>query len=483
MSTPIPENQASFSVWEVAAVTGGRVVGVNARELEAASFTTDSRRAGPGVAFVALVGERLDAHRFVAATREAGSPFAIVSAPQGEGPQVVVDDTLVALGALARAHLRRWRRANPRAVTAAVTGSAGKTTTKEILAVLLAARLQTWKTPGNLNNRIGLPMVALAVNAAHEAVVLEAGMSLRGEIAALTAIAEPNVAIISSIGLAHAEGVGGALSDVAREKGDIVRGLGPEGVAVLHGDDPVSMAQALGASCRRVVTFGRGEGADVRLLARRIDGLEAATLHIQRRGVDAGAFAVTVPFPGEAQALDLCAALAAADALLATPLTAEEVARALRALAPLEGRGRVLVGLGGETLIDDCYNANPESVLRALELTRELADQRGLRPHVVLGAMRELGIASEAAHARVLDRAVELGFERVLGAGAEIDAAMAAHREAARFSPCGSVEAVSDRLRGALSAEDLLLVKGSRSVGLERVLDALAGAHAPKETT
>jgi UDP-N-acetylmuramoyl-tripeptide--D-alanyl-D-alanine ligase len=326
-------------------------------------------------------------------------------------------------------------------------------------------------------------MVALAVNAAHEAVVLEAGMSLRGEIAALTAIAEPNVAIISSIGLAHAEGVGGALSDVAREKGDIVRGLGPEGVAVLHGDDPVSMAQALGASCRRVVTFGRSEGADVRLLARRIDGLEAATLQVQRRGVDAGAFAVTVPFPGEAQALDLCAALAAADALLATPLTAGEVASALRTLAPLEGRGRVLVGLGGETLIDDCYNANPESVLRALELTRELADQRGLRPHVVLGAMRELGIASEAAHARVLDRAVELGFERVLGAGAEIDAAMAAHREAARFSPCGSVEAVTDRLRGALSAEDLLLVKGSRSVGLERVLDALAGAHAPKETT
>jgi UDP-N-acetylmuramoyl-tripeptide--D-alanyl-D-alanine ligase len=483
MSTPIPVNHATFTVWEVAAVTGGRVVGVHDRDLRAASITTDSRAAGPGVAFVALVGERLDAHRFVAATWTAGSPFAIVAEPQGEGPQVVVDDTLVALGALARAHLRRWRKATPRAVTAAVTGSAGKTTTKEILAVLLGARLSTWKTPGNLNNRIGLPMVALATAASHEAVVLEAGMSLRGEIAALTAIAEPDVAVISSIGLAHAEGVGGALSDVAREKGDIVRGLNESGVAVLHAEDPVALAQALGARCRRVVTFGRGEGADVRLVSRRIDGLEAATLRVRRAGVDAAPFEVLVPFPGEAQALDFCAALAAADVLLASPLRAAEVAEAMSRLAPLEGRGRVVLGQGGVTLIDDCYNANPESVLRALELTRELADQRKLRANVVLGAMRELGVASAAAHARVLDRALELGFTRVVGAGAEMDAAMKAHPSAERFMPCGGVDAATAHLQGCLSAEDLLLVKGSRSVGLERLLEALAGATPPMETT
>jgi UDP-N-acetylmuramoyl-tripeptide--D-alanyl-D-alanine ligase len=472
VSTPIPGNAASFSIWEVAAATGGRVGGAADRAATCTSVTTDSRAAGPGVAFLALVGERIDAHRFVEAALAGGAPFAIVSRPCGDGPQVVVDDTLVALGALARAHLERWRRLVPRAVTAVVTGSAGKTTTKEILSALVGTRRTVWKTPGNLNNRIGLPMVALATTASHDALVLEAGMSLRGEIAA---IARAEVAIISSVGLAHAEGVGGALSDVAREKGDIVRALGKHGVAVLDADDPVSLAQAFGARCRTLRTFGRGEAASVRLVGRAITSLESATLTIVRRGIDDAPFAVDVPFPGEAQALDACAALAAADALLGEPLTPAEVRAGLATLAPLEGRGRALAGAQGLTLLDDCYNANPESVVRALELTVEIASQRRLRPHCLLGAMRELGEASAAAHARVLDRARALGFHTVAGAGDEIDAAMHAHAHAASFEPCGSVEGAIARLRGRFGAEDLLLVKGSRSVGLERVLAALAG--------
>lgn len=482
MSTPIPLNRAAFTVWEVAAITGGRVIGVEDRDLRAESITTDSRGAGPGTAFLALVGEHVDAHRFVVRTHRDGAPFAIVSAQRGDGPQVVVDDTLAALGALARAHLRRWRQARSRAITAAVTGSAGKTTTKEILAALVGTRLATWKTPGNLNNRVGLPMVALATTSEHGALVLEAGMSVRGEIELLVAIAEPDVAVISSIGLAHAEGVGGALSDVAREKGDLVRGLRGEGVAVLHADDPVSMAQATAARCQRVVTFGRDANADVRLVARRIEGLESATLSVQRRGVDPAAFEVRVPFPGEAQALDFCAALAAADAMLEAPLEPFEVSKAMCGLAPLEGRGRVVRGVGGVTLIDDCYNANPESVIRALELTRELADARALRPNVALGAMRELGLASPAAHMRVLDRALELGFALIVGAGEEMDAAMKAHARADRFAPCGGVDSARDYLSDRLTPEDLLLVKGSRSVGMERLLVALADPTQPKET-
>ncbi len=481
MSTPIPRNEARFSVWEVAAATGGRVVGEVERERACASITTDSRAAGPGVAFLALVGERMDAHRFVEAALAAGAPFAVVSAPCAAGTQVVVEDTLVALGALARAHLERWRRLVPRAVTAAVTGSAGKTTTKEILAALVGARRNVWKTPGNLNNRIGLPMVALATTAAHDALVLEAGMSVRGEIAALSSIARAEVAIISSIGLAHAEGVGGALSDVAREKGDIVRALGKHGVAVLHADDPVSMAQSFGARCRSVRTFGRSAEASVRLAARAITGLESASLTVTRRGVDDAAFTVDVPFPGEAQALDFCAALAAADALIGEPLAPEEVRAAMAKLAPLEGRGRALPGDRGLTLIDDCYNANPESVLRALDLTAELAAQRGLRAHCLLGAMRELGEASASAHARVLERARALGFATIAGAGDEMDAAMRAHPQPGAFEPCGSVEGATERLRDRFGSDDLLLVKGSRSVGLERVLAALAAP--PPETT
>jgi UDP-N-acetylmuramoyl-tripeptide--D-alanyl-D-alanine ligase len=362
----------------------------------------------------------------------------------------------------------------PRAVTAAVTGSAGKTTTKEILAALVGARRRVWKTPGNLNNRIGLPMVALATTEAHDALVLEAGMSVRGEIAALSSIARAEVAVISSIGLAHAEGVGGALSDVAREKGDIVRSLGKHGIAVLDGDDPVSMAQAFGARCRSVRTFGRGEAVAVRLVSRSITGLASALLEVQRAGIDDAAFCVDVPFPGEAQALDFCAALAAADALLGEPLSPEEIRAALASLAPLEGRGRVLRGTRGVSIVDDCYNANPESVVRALELTAELAMQRGLRAHCLLGAMRELGIASEAAHRRVIDRALALGFATVAGAGDEMDVAMLAHPRRAELTPCGSVEGAIDRLGERFGTEDLLLVKGSRSVGLERVIAALA---------
>jgi UDP-N-acetylmuramoyl-tripeptide--D-alanyl-D-alanine ligase len=481
LSTPIPRNEASFSAWEVAAASGGRVVGAADRALRCAEITTDSRLAGPGVAFVALVGERLDGHRFVEGALAAGAPFAVVSRPCGAGAQVVVEDTLVALGDLARAHLERWRRLVPSAVTAAVTGSAGKTTTKEILAALVGARRKVWKTPGNLNNRIGLPMVALATTAAHDALVLEAGMSLRGEIAALSAIARADVAIISSIGLAHAEGVGGTLSDVAREKGDIVRALGKHGVAVLDADDPVSMAQSFGARCRAVRTFGRGSTASVRLASRTITGLSSATLTVARRGVDSAPFAVDVPFPGEAQALDFCAALAAADALLGEPLAPDEVRAALGSLAPLEGRGRALQGVRGLTLLDDCYNANPESVVRALELTAELAAQRGLRAHCLLGAMRELGEASASAHARVLERARALGFATIAGAGDEMDAAMRAHPQPGAFEPCGSVEGATERLRDRFGSDDLLLVKGSRSVGLERVLAALAAP--PPETT
>ncbi len=482
MSTPIPPNDATFSVWEVAAVTGGRVVGVAERDLTAHGVTSDSRAVRPNVAFIALVGENFDGHRFVQSAWTSGAAFAIVSQQVSDGPQVIVDDTLVALGLLAHAHLELWRRAVPGARTAVVTGSAGKTTTKEIVAALLGERQNVWKTPGNLNNRIGLPMVALAVTRAHRSVVLEAGMSLRGEIAALAEIARADVAIISSIGLAHAEGVGGTLSDVAREKGALVRALPADGIAVLHADDPVSLAQSAGARCRRVVTFGRASAAYVRLVDRRIVALDAATLTLVRAAVDKEPFEVSAPFPGEAQALDLCAALAATDEMLDEPLRPAEIQAALARLAPLEGRGRVLRGEGGATIIDDSYNANPESVLRALELTKELALQRSLRPRVVLGAMKELGIASAEAHRRVVAAALELGFESILGTGAEIDDAIVSFAPGARLQACGSVDSAIEKLRGTLSSEDLLLVKGSRSVGLERVLEALHATPSTSET-
>ena len=476
MSTSIPESDAAFSVWEVAAITGGAVEGVGDPSLRGVGVSTNSRNVAAGNLFVALRGDLHDGHKYVQNAWSAGAAFAVVSDACGEGPRVVVPDTLEALGAIAREHLAAWRRCTPHAVTVAVTGSAGKTTTKEMLAALLQVRCETWKTPGNLNNRVGLPLAALALRKTHRAIVLEVGMSVTGEIATLARIAQADVAIISSIGLAHAEGVGGRLSDVAREKGDLIRALRATGVAVLCADDPVAMGQRSGAACRTLKTFGRSAGADVRLVARRLLGLQRAVLTIERRAFPGAVLELETPFPGEAQALDLCAAIAGADAALQTPLTPIELALGLQALVPLDGRGRLLRAASGATLVDDSYNANPDSVIRALELTIEMALQQGMRPRAVLGSMKELGVASHQEHRRVIARAVDLGFASVVGCGGEIDEAMMTFPNEGRLVPCGSVEAAIGLLCNSISAEDLLLVKGSRTVGLERVLEALGGA-------
>jgi UDP-N-acetylmuramoyl-tripeptide--D-alanyl-D-alanine ligase len=470
MGTPIPANRAPLDARAVAAAAGGRVTR-SAFGGVAVGVTTDSRAVTPGCAFVALRGASHDGHAFVPAAVEGGAAIVIVErgrSPRG-GPvdAVEVDDTLAAWGAIAREHVRTWRRSRDGARVVCITGSAGKTTTKEMCAALLRAAGECHATSGNLNNRVGLPAVALGVEARHRFLVLEAGMSVPGEIAALTAVAEPDVGLVTNVALAHAGGVGGTIDDVAREKGALFEGVRPGGTAVANADDSAVLAQAGRASGAARVTFGRDPQASVRLVARDATDIDGSRIVVERAGRRAS---FHVPIAGEAAAMDFVAALAAAEAA-AGSIDDARVADALRSVAPLAGRMRAFRA-GDLVVIDDAYNANPASMRAALAALAEMGQGRRV---AVLGEMKELGPAAEREHAALGDAAAAAGVALLVSCGGLADVIA---RSAAR----AGVEVITarDAAQAALATVervrpgDAVLVKASRSVGAEVVVEALA---------
>ncbi len=267
MATPIPQNHAELTAKNAALATGGEIVRARGREgVVARGIVSDTRALAGGEAFGALRGATHDGHAFLDQAAKRGAALLLVDRTEApvalpDGPDVVrVGDTLAAWGDLARAHLAAWRGAREDARVVAITGSAGKTTTKQLCAALLAEAAgaeSTWATPGNLNNLVGLPSVVFALEARHRFAVLEAGMSVRGEIARLGAIAKPDVAVITNIATAHAEGVGGNRSDVAREKGALFAATARGGVCVFDAGDDLSRGQVERSPGARGVGFGR----------------------------------------------------------------------------------------------------------------------------------------------------------------------------------------------------------------------------------
>jgi UDP-N-acetylmuramoyl-tripeptide--D-alanyl-D-alanine ligase len=476
MATPIPENRARLDAWTAAAATGGRVV----REAGRVAFgvTTDSRAVRPGSAFVALRGERMDGHDYLAKAIDAGAALVVTergrSGDDARADAVEVDDTLSAWGLLARAHLRAWRRARRGdARVLAITGSAGKTTTKALAAALLGACVtgndRVLATPGNLNNLIGLPATAWTIDETVRFAVLEAGMSVPGEIAHLAQIAEADVAIIVNVGVAHAEGVGGTRGAVAREKGALYEALSPDGVAIVNADDAAARGQLARTVARRAVSFGRHEEADYWLVSRTPEGTRGSRLEIARGGER---LSVLLPIVGEAAAIDFVAALAACDAITGVPMGEERIARALASLDLSGGRAEAKELAGGVLLVDDSYNANPESMRAALATLAELA--KGRRAVAVLGEMRELGPLADAEHDALGDRAAEAGVALLVSCGG------LASRAAARAKARGVevIEAESSTAAAplaalALRAGDVILVKGSRGAATEIVARAV----------
>jgi len=474
MATPIPENRAAFTAAEVAALTGGALrTGV---ATQAMGVVTDTRAALEGKLFVALVGERFDGHAFVPQAIARGAAGVVVSREVGaaDGAFVVrVPDTLAALGALGRAHRARW---GGRVV--AVGGSAGKTTTRAVVSALLAAAVgdQVAFQRGNLNNLVGVPMVLLAVAALQRVAVVELGTNELGEIPRLARIAAPDVAVVTLIDLEHTEGLGG-LDAIEREEGALFAALGPAGVAVGNVDDERVARQLAACAAGQRVGYGTIEAASYRVLARRPEGAGAARLRLARPA--GGPLEVTTALLGLPGALAVAGGLAAAEAALGRPLTATEVAAGLEGAALREpGRLVPLELTDGTLLLDDTYNANPGSVRSSIGVAQELARDRGARLVLVLGEMRELGALSVEEHRRLGAALAVVAPALVVGiAGDAVHLVRAAAAAGVEAAFAADVEGAAAPLRAGVRAGDVVLVKGSRSVGAERLVQGLAGAH------
>jgi UDP-N-acetylmuramoyl-tripeptide--D-alanyl-D-alanine ligase len=494
MATRIPGNRARFSLPDIVRATGGVVCaqgGIGETE-PLIGVSTDTRILAPGAVFVALRGALFDGHDHLGAAFAAGAPVAVVerdvTAPAGLG-LVRVDSTVSALGALGRSHLRRWRALGGVRTVVAITGSAGKTTTRVALTALVEGHAPgaVHSASGNLNNLIGVPMILLGLLPEHRTAVLEFGTNQKGEIGALAAMAEPDMAIMTLIAAAHCEGIG-SLDDVAIEKGALFQSLPEAGCAIGNGDDR-RVRDALGrARSRRRVTYGFSEGTDYRIVGREIDGLTRARVRIERRGSSSngrgiGPFAIdfTTPLIGEAGALASAAALAAACEIAGAPLDGSVVTQWFASADVGAGAGRLVPRMlpGDVALIDDSYNANPASSSASIRTAVEIARATGRRLLLVLGEMLELGPETAAGHEEVADVASRSGAAEVIAvAGEAVRIADRARERGMHATFVESTDAAAQALLSAVRPGDLLLVKGSRGVATERVVQALVDSRA-----
>ena len=447
-----------FLLRDAVQATGGRFVGEPEALDRAVSFvTSDSRSAAPGALFVAFKGNRVDGHRFMADCLEKGA-VACVSEREpevGETPAIVVDSSLRAIGALAA-----WHRSRFDIPVIGITGSVGKTTTKEMISAVLEQRFDTHRTEKNFNNELGVPWTLLKLEDRHQVSVVEMGISDFGEMRRLTHMVRPDIAVFSVIGDAHLEFLGDR-EGVLRAKGEIFEGMGPDGLAVLNGDDPLL------AACRpdmRRVTYGMSEGCDVRGEDVRNLGEAGVELTVRHAG---GAFPIRIPAYGSHLA---SAALAAAAVGLEMGLTGEEIARGVAAFHTVGERARV-IHAGRCTVISDCYNANPNSVRAALE---SLSHLDGGRKVCVLGDMLELGPGSAELHRGVGECAADKGVGLLIGCGPlsqnTVEGARAMGCEALHFA---DKPAFFERLDDLIRPGDVVLVKASLAMAFKEIVEKL----------
>ncbi|MDK1475592.1 UDP-N-acetylmuramoyl-tripeptide--D-alanyl-D-alanine ligase [Streptomyces sp. 549] len=462
---------------EIAQVVSGQLHDIpDPAALVTGPAVIDSREAAPGTLFAAFAGERADGHDFAAGAVADGSAAVLATRPVGV-PAVVVDDVVAALGALARHSVSTLGTS-----VVALTGSAGKTSTKDLVAQLLERLGPTVWTPGSLNNEIGLPLTALRADGSTRHLVLEMGARGKGHIAYLAELTPPRIGVVLNVGTAHV-GEFGSRERIAEAKGELVEALPPAdegGVAVLNGDDPLVRAMASRTSAR-VVFFGESDSspdasvraADVRLTA---DGRPAFTLH-----TPSGCSDVTMRLYGEHHVSNALAAAAVAHEL---GMPAEHIATALSSAGTLSRwRMEVTERADGVTVVNDAYNANPESMRAALRALAAMAgggDARaaGRRTWAVLGEMAELGESALAEHDAVGRLAVRLNVSKLVAVGGTAAAwlDMGAKNEGSwgeESVHVSDARAAIDLLRSELRPGDVVLVKASRSVGLEQVAQAL----------
>jgi len=458
----------AFRMRDALAWSGGRLL-QGRPEAEVVGVSIDTRTLEPGQLFVAITGPNHDGHGFLETALRAGAGGLVVEAgrelPEGldpERPILVVTETTAALGRLAAGH-----RGGFDGPVVAITGSNGKTTTKEMCAAILALGAPTLKNRGNLNNQFGLPLTLLAREPRHRRVVVELGTNHRGEIAELARIARPDVGVVTNVGTAHIEYLE-SRDEIAREKGDLLAALPEQGTAVINAED--AYAEVLAARTKaRVLSFGSRVGADVRAEAAPRRSGQGVTFELR---TPEGSAAIAMAGLGDTTVAN---ALAAAAAALAAGASLEQVAEGLALYRPVAGRLQQRKLPGDLTLIDDSYNANPQSMEVALRLLARCG--RGGRRVAVLGDMGELGGEAEGAHLEAGRLAATLGIEFLVAVGEQAERVAAGAAEAG-MSPSQIRVARTSEEAGApvkelVEAGDWILVKGSRAMKMERIAEYL----------
>ncbi|WP_371529669.1 UDP-N-acetylmuramoyl-tripeptide--D-alanyl-D-alanine ligase [Streptomyces sp. NBC_01283] len=462
----------ALSLAEIATVVGGQTYDIPDPSVQVTGpVVRDSREVEPGSLFVAFAGERADGHDYASAVVEAGAAAVLASRPVGV-PAIVVDDVQAALGALARHVVERLG-----ATLVALTGSVGKTSSKDLLAQVLRSKAPTVFTPGSLNNEIGLPLTALSATDETQFLVLEMGARGIGHIRYLTGLTPPKIGLVLNVGTAHIGEFGGR-EQIAVAKGELVESLPADGTAVLNADDPLVRAMASRTKAR-VLLFGESADADVRAENVRLTeiGQPAFTLH-----TPSGCGDVTLRLYGEHHVSNALAAAAVAHEL---GMSADEIARALSEAGTLSRwRMEVTERPDGVTVVNDAYNANPESMRAALRALAAMA--KGRRTWAVLGHMAELGDEGLAEHDAVGRLAVRLNVSKLVAVGGREASwlQLGAYNEGSwgeESVHVSDAQAAIDLLRSELRPGDVVLVKASRSVGLERVATALLDDAASSE--
>ena len=465
----------ALTLEEIAAAVGGRVSDAEPGVVVSGPAFLDSRAPEPSGLFVAFVGERADGHEHARGAVEGGAAAVLGSRPTGV-PSVVVDDVQAALQELARVVLQRLREREAALTVVAVTGSQGKTTAKDMLARVLADAAPTVATAGSFNNELGLPLTVLRAGEDTRFLVLEMGARGVGHLRDLCEIAPPDISLVLNVGRAHI-GEFGSQEQIAVAKGELVEALPADGYAVLNLDDPLVAAMRR-RTLARVLTFGRAAGAGVRLDRVEVDDLGRASFDLVRDDESAH---VALQLLGEHQATNAAATAAVA---LAAGLPLAEVAASLGAISRLSRwRMELHERADGVVVVNDAYNANPDSMRAALETLARMGTRR--RTIAVLGEMRELGESSSQEHRTVGAAAHALGIDQVVvvgeGARGIRDALVEARGEDGTTRQVDTVDEAAAWLSENVAGSDIVLVKASRSGRLERVAELLVAGTGPTD--
>ncbi|TCN43006.1 UDP-N-acetylmuramoyl-tripeptide--D-alanyl-D-alanine ligase [Kribbella orskensis] len=455
-----------LSCGQIAEEVGGELAGVDPAAVVDAAVVIDSRKIEPGGLFVALPGEHVDGHDYVAAVAEAGATASITARPIDGSPCIVVGDVQTSLGDLAKYVIGRL----PDLTVIGLTGSQGKTSTKDLIAQLLQPYGPTVAPVGSFNNELGHPLTALQADENTRYLVAEMGARHVGDITYLCRITPPKVGLVLNVGHSHI-GEFGSQDAIAVAKGELIEAVVPGGTAVLNADDPRVAAMA-SRTDQPVMTFGEAPAADVRAGEPKLDGDGRAAFTLQ---LDGEQHLVQLQLVGEHHVAN---ALAAATVARALGLTPQQIADGLNA-ATLVSSARMEVTRRSDdvTVINDAYNANPDSVRAALKSLVAIGRSRGARTWAVLGEMLELGDTSREEHDAVGRLAVRLDVNRLVAVG---EGARPIHLGASLEGSWGNesafVETIDDALqllRAELRPGDLVLVKSSKAAGLRRLADAL----------